>query len=69
MLPLKNLGLIEPEEERRQWVFHVMVSDRYTAWREAQAVPAEQPDAQVVAGEQKDQDATPLVQEISSPQR
>jgi len=29
MMPLKELGLIEPEEERRQWVFHVMVSDKY----------------------------------------
>ena len=35
MLPLKNMGLIEPEEERRQWVFHVMVSDRYSEWRES----------------------------------
>jgi hypothetical protein len=47
MLPLKNMGLIEPEEERHQWVFHVMVSDRYTDWREAEAsaVAAEQPNA------------------------
>ena len=37
MLPLKNMGLIEPEEERHQWVFHVMVSGRYTEWREAEA--------------------------------
>lgn len=37
MFPLKELGLIEPEEERRQWVFHVMVSDRYSLWREGQA--------------------------------
>jgi hypothetical protein len=35
MMPLKDLGLIEPEEERRQWVFHVMVSDRYSDWRES----------------------------------
>ncbi len=42
MLPLKNLGLIEPEEERRQWVFHVMVSDRYTDWREAKMLAGEQ---------------------------
>ena len=33
MLPLKNMGLIEPEEERHEWVFHVMVSDRYAEWR------------------------------------
>jgi hypothetical protein len=43
MLPLKNLGLIEPEEERRQWVFHVMVSERYTDWRESQTLAGEQP--------------------------
>jgi len=43
MLPLKNLGLIEPEEERRQWVFHVMVSERYTDWRESQMLAGEQP--------------------------
>ena len=35
---LKNLrdqGLIEAAEERRQACFHVMISDRYTEWREA----------------------------------
>lgn len=35
---LKNLldqGLVEAAEERRTWCFHVMVSDRYTEWREA----------------------------------
>jgi hypothetical protein len=37
MLPLKNQGLIEPEEERHQWVFHVMVSDRYSDWRKDRA--------------------------------
>jgi Family of unknown function (DUF5715) len=35
---LRALGLVEPEEERRQWVFHVMVSDRYADWREAQTI-------------------------------
>jgi hypothetical protein len=35
MVPLKDMGLIEPEEERRQWVFHVMVSDHYSDWRES----------------------------------
>ena len=44
MLPLKNLGLIEPEEERRQWVFHVMVSDRYTDWRESRMLAGEPPE-------------------------
>ena len=33
MMPLKELGLIEPEEERRQWVFHIMVSDKYAQSR------------------------------------
>jgi len=27
---LNALGLVEPEEERRHWCFHVMVSDRYS---------------------------------------
>jgi Family of unknown function (DUF5715) len=43
MLPLKEQGLIEPEEERHQWVFHVMVSDRYTEWRESKMLAGEQP--------------------------
>ncbi|HKD03077.1 MAG TPA: DUF5715 family protein [Terriglobales bacterium] len=43
MSPLKDLGLIEPEEERRQWVFHVAVSDQYTDWRESKMLAGEQP--------------------------
>jgi len=35
---LKALGLVEPEEERHQWVFHVMVSDRYSEWRQSQTI-------------------------------
>src|SRR5580693_8365924 len=35
---LRALGLVEPEEERHQWVFHVMVSERYTNWRQTQDV-------------------------------
>jgi hypothetical protein len=35
---LNALGLVEPEEERHQWVFHVMVSERYTAWRQTQTI-------------------------------
>jgi hypothetical protein len=34
MRPLKELGLIEPEEERRQWCFHIMVSGDYGTWRQ-----------------------------------
>jgi len=37
-LPLKEAGLIDPIEERRQPVFHVVVFDRYTEWRESQKV-------------------------------
>jgi hypothetical protein len=42
---MKALGLVEPEEERRHWCFHIMVSGRYTDWRETQdLVPLERPD-------------------------
>lgn len=42
---MKAVGLVEPEEERRQWVFHVMVSGRYSEWRESQSiVPLEKPE-------------------------
>jgi len=40
MMPLKEQGLIEPEEERRQWVFHVAVSGRYADWRAQQLFPS-----------------------------
>jgi hypothetical protein len=44
---LKELGLVEPEEERRHWCFHVMVSDRYNDWRQTQTIlqrpPVEEP--------------------------
>ncbi|HUK25377.1 MAG TPA: DUF5715 family protein [Terriglobales bacterium] len=46
MLPLRNLDLIEPEEERHQWVFHVMVSNRYESWRENNLTPAQPDDDQ-----------------------
>ncbi len=42
MLPLKDLGLVEPEEERHQWVFHVMVSERYTDFRESKMLAGQQ---------------------------
>ena len=32
--PLKEMGLVEPEEERRQWCFHIMVAGAYDDWRE-----------------------------------
>ncbi len=40
---LRELGLVEPEEERRQWVFHVMVFDRYSDWRQSQTLFPLQP--------------------------
>jgi hypothetical protein len=42
---MKALGLVGPEEERHQWVFHIMVSGRYAEWRESQTVvPMEHPE-------------------------
>jgi uncharacterized protein DUF5715 len=42
---MKALGLVEPEEERRHWCFHIMVSGHYDEWRETQSiVPIERPD-------------------------
>ncbi len=38
LVPLKAAGLVEPEEERRQWVFHIMVSDRYDEWRDGREI-------------------------------
>ncbi|MGA8150517.1 MAG: DUF5715 family protein [Terriglobales bacterium] len=35
LMPLRDEGLVEPEEERHQWVFHVAVSGRYDDWRAA----------------------------------
>ena len=40
-LPLHEQGLIEPVEERRQPVFHIMVSNTYSEWR-VQKLAAEQ---------------------------
>ena len=42
---MKALGLVEPEEERRHWCFHIMVSGLYSNWRETQTiVPVAHPD-------------------------
>lgn len=50
---LKALDLVEPEEERRHWCFHVMVSDRYSDWRQTQTIfphpPGPEPPAPVTA--------------------
>ncbi len=42
---MKSLGLVEPEEERRHWCFHIMVSGLYSDWRETQTIiPIDRPD-------------------------
>jgi hypothetical protein len=54
LMPLKDQGLVEPEEERHQWVFHVAVSGRYGDFRESKASDGEQR-----AEAQNDQNAEP----------
>ena len=44
MRPLKELGMIEPEEERRHWCFHIMVGGSYSEYR-ATKMLAEQEDS------------------------
>lgn len=41
--PLHEARLVEPEEERRQWCFHIMVAGAYDQWR-ATKMLAEQAD-------------------------
>src|SRR5246500_1170583 len=43
--PLKELGLIEPEEERRQYCFHIMVGGGYSEYRVARMLAAKQQDS------------------------
>ncbi len=45
---LNALGLVEPEEERRHWCFHIMVSDRYSDWRQTQTIFPRPPGEEVV---------------------
>ena len=44
LMPLRDQGLVEPEEERHQWVFHVAVSGRYADLRESKMLAGEQRD-------------------------
>jgi hypothetical protein len=44
LMPLKEQGLVEPEEERRQWVFHIAVSGRYADLHAPKTVAVEQHD-------------------------
>lgn len=48
--PLHEAGLVEPEEERRQWCFHIMVAGEYDEWR-ANRMLAEQEDVNKVLSE------------------
>ncbi len=45
---LNALGLVEPEEERRHWCFHVMVSERYSDWRQSQTIFPRPPEQEPV---------------------
>jgi len=45
---LRALDLVEPEEERRHWCFHIMVSDRYADWRENQIILPRHPAAETL---------------------
>ncbi len=44
LLPLKEQGYVEPEEERHQWVFHIAVSGRYADLHAPKTVATEQHD-------------------------
>jgi len=59
MLPLQSAGLIEPEEERRQWVFHVAVSGRYGEWRESRELARAQQNAEAAGGSSQDTQSPP----------
>ena len=64
LLALNNQGLVEPEEEKHEWVFHIMVSDRYEGWRAlnvALAVP--QADQTANAATAETQPASMIAQE------
>jgi predicted ABC-type transport system involved in lysophospholipase L1 biosynthesis ATPase subunit len=53
MMPLKEQGLVEPEEERHQWVFHVAVSGRYADLHQPKEVSGDQ--QEVVQADQSEQ--------------
>jgi hypothetical protein len=55
---MKALGLVEPEEERRHWCFHIMVSGNYSDWRQTQdVVPMDRPDNDRPDSERPDSEA------------
>ena len=58
---LNALGLVEPEEERHQWVFHIMVSERYSDWRQTQTVfPLSPPEEAATASAAATATPTPI---------
>ena len=54
LLNLKDEGLIEGAEERRQAVFHIMVSERYGEWRTAKNEPKDTVSVPVDTAKAKD---------------
>lgn len=46
--PLKELGLIEPEEERRHWCFHIMVAGGYSDWRQTRMLADQQNSSEIL---------------------
>jgi hypothetical protein len=46
--PLKELGLIEPEEERRHWCFHIMVGGSYSEYRATRMLAEQQDSSQTL---------------------
>jgi hypothetical protein len=66
---MKALGLVEPEEERRHWCFHIMVSGHYSEWRESQnIVPMDRPEIDRPGTSQQDDDQpdTTIVTQIAA---
>ena len=62
---LHAIGLVEPEEERRHWCFHVMVSDRYRDWRETQNIFPRHPAAETVTAIDSANSPEPQLRAIS----
>ena len=58
LMPLKEQGLVEPEEERRHWCFHIAVSGKYGDWRQDQMASTAKTNAP--AGEDDVQPPDPL---------
>jgi uncharacterized protein DUF5715 len=61
IMPLKDAGLVEPEEERHQWVFHVAVSGRYADFRESKMAANAPP-----SDETSIPDTIPVTPDVSS---